>query len=124
MNSRLAERKKTSTSLLFLNADFTEKFRAEMLDLSTTGAFVATENILEPDTKVLVQFSLNPVDPKETQTFTLLAEIKRQSDKKRGPGRFKRVIKGMGIKFLSLTPEEFLHLKKYLETTQQEIAGF
>jgi hypothetical protein len=76
-----------------------------VFDLNNGGAFIATELVLEKGEELNIEF-----DVPGTDSMPLQAVVARQSEEIKGKN--KTVPAGLGIVFMSDTPEEREHIQK------------
>ena len=109
MNERIAPRKNFVTEVIF-----EDEFGCEFLyfwseNISASGLFIRTDLALNPGTKVFLKFKLNDT----AIPIRTAALVMRQHGQKRGPGRKKPVAQGVGLKFTSLAPKDFMKLQEF-----------
>ena len=116
MNKRISPRKTLKTRVIF-----EDEFKEGILyfissDISTSGLFIQTKLPLKAGTKVFLKFCLYMED----KPIRVAAEVMRQIIKKRGPGRKKPVVPGVGLKFLGLTQSEFKRIQAFMTGQSDE----
>ncbi len=109
MNERIAPRKSFVTEIIF-----EDEFGHEFLyfwseNISASGLFIRTDLALKSGTKVFLKFRLKP----NSVPIRTTAIVMRQHGQKRGPGRKKPVMQGVGLKFTSLGPKDFIKLQEF-----------
>lgn len=111
MKKRIAPRKPLQTRVVFQD-EFGDAFLYFISDnISSSGIFIQTSLPLRPGTKVLLKFSLyEGLEPIEVS-----AEVIRFQDKRRGPGRHRPITKGIGLKFLGLSTEDFQKIENFVQ---------
>lgn len=111
-NKRFFQRKTHIADIYLLN-EFGQRFLTlKSSDLSLSGIFLKTNLPLKNKTKLFIEFVLNSSD-----TIKCTAEVVRLVSPQRGPGRT-RLIKrfsGMGLRFLSLNPEQIFLLEQFFQ---------
>lgn len=109
MNERIAPRKNFVTEIIF-----EDEFGREFLyfwseNISASGLFIRTNLALKAGTKVFLKFRLKP----NATPIRATAIVMRQHGQKRGPGRKKPIQPGVGLKFTSLAPKDFIRLQEF-----------
>lgn len=110
MNQRIAPRKALATRVVFedeLGADF---LYFTSTDISASGLFIQNTLPFRLGTRVFLKFSLFEGD----EPIHVAAEVMRFMQKKRGPGRRKDVLKGIGLKFLGLSDKDFARIRRFM----------
>lgn len=110
MNNRIAPRKALQTRVIFED-EFSEDFLYfTSKNISTSGVFIQTQLPLKAGMKVFLKFCLYLED----EPIHVAAEVMRVMNKKRGPGRRKPVIPGIGLKFLGLSHGDFKKIEAFI----------
>ncbi len=110
MNQRISPRKTIQTRVVFED-EFGDDFLYFIsTNISTSGIFVQTSLLLKAGTRVFLKFHLYDEDA----PIHVAAEVARQMAKKRGPGRKKPVIPGIGLKFMGLSQADYLRIEGFL----------
>lgn len=110
MNKRIAPRKTLQTRVVFvdeLNEDFLYFISS---NISTSGLFLQTTVTLKAGIRVFLKFHLYDDD----EPIFVTAEVMRQMIKKRGPGRKKLIVPGVGLRFLGLSQKDFLKIENFV----------
>ncbi|MGD9235690.1 MAG: PilZ domain-containing protein, partial [Desulfobacterales bacterium] len=106
------DRRADSRKDCLINVNFKiqgQKFRSYILDISKSGAFIETSAAFSPGLKMILRFA----SPEDRQPLDLIAEIVWTDTR------------GVGVKFLHLTEDQFQKLKSFTEKTNEvlEIAS-
>ncbi|MBW2516217.1 MAG: PilZ domain-containing protein [Deltaproteobacteria bacterium] len=106
------DRRADSRKDCLINVNFKiqgQKFRSYILDISKSGAFIETSAAFSPGLKMILRFA----SPEDRQPLDLIAEIVWTDTR------------GIGVKFLHLTEDQFQKLKSFTEKTNEvlEIAS-
>lgn len=108
--SRISPRKILKARVIFED-EFGEDFLYFISsNISTSGIFIQTTLPLASGTKVFLKFCLYVGD----SPIRVAAEVMRQFTERRGPGRKKPIVPGIGLKFLGLSQDDFLKIEKFM----------
>ncbi|OVE80816.1 hypothetical protein BVY03_05400 [bacterium K02(2017)] len=110
MNHRISPRKTLQTRVIFEDEYGDDFLYFISSNLSTSGIFIQTKLSLKAGTKVFLKFCLYVDDA----PIKVAGEVMRQITKKRGPGRKKPIIPGVGLKFLGLSQKDFKKIETFM----------
>ena len=108
--SRIAPRKSLKTQVYFLNERGKEFLYFISENISTSGLLIQSPMPMQAGTKVFLKFCLFEGD----EPIEVAAQAMRFHDKKRGPGRHRRVQTGIGLRFLGLEPQDFKRIESFI----------
>ncbi|EKD51962.1 MAG: hypothetical protein ACD_62C00150G0004 [uncultured bacterium] len=110
MNKRISPRKMLQTRVIFEDEFHDEIFYFISKNISASGIFIQSKLPLSAGTRVFLKFCLNLED----KPIHVAAEVMRQINKKRGPGRRRPVTPGIGLKFMGLSQSDFKRIEAFL----------
>jgi uncharacterized protein (TIGR02266 family) len=109
MKDSFTEKREDSRAVIKIEIEFTKDIdfvTAYMLNISKGGLFVRTDNAYPLDTIIFLRFTM----PGDTQPIETEGKVVWCNNNKR-KGYFPR---GMGIKFLTLEPDDAEKIKKFV----------
>lgn len=111
MNHRISPRKNLQTRVVFEDEFHNDFLYFISQNVSTSGIFIQTDLAFQSGTRIFLKFCLYEGD----KPIQVSGEITRFHAQKRGPGRKKPITKGIGIRFLGLSSEDFEKIRKFVE---------